>query len=252
MISYMLKNGLEFTLSPSFLGNKDSVQTTYSGELDLILGYQWDINEKASIYGGYTHMFYTDKTDEIRTAVTNNMELNFDYYGKLYATGISINYLFGKKGTLYLTYRNGLNFDFDNVFIKESILSVSPEIDLDFTNKNFYNEFIYDRFVILDFLEWMDNSYPQLSDWAVRSIILRGLDETKTIVKNAIENNNPAMFGENYTFTSVNLLLPVMFTIKNFSLNLSAFAVIPLYDSDFYTPETQFFYNAGITYIFSL
>ncbi len=252
MFSYFSKSGFDFSIAPSFLNVKDSIQSSHSAQIDIMLGYRWDITTDISLYGGYSHMFFTDNSDEVRTAVSNVIEGDLEYYKNFYSTGIGINYLFGRKGMIYVSYRNALNFNFEKVFLSKDNLFISLETGVDFSDKNYYNEFIYNDFLAVELLQWVNNHYPSLLNWVARRILFTGLDAAKDSLKSVINTYNSTIFGRQYTFTSINILLPVMYSIDNFTVNFGVIAVIPLFTSDFYTPSRQLFYSAGITYMFSM
>jgi hypothetical protein len=164
--------------------------------------------------------------------------LDLSYQLKWYNASLSSSYLMGEKNTFYFSVQNSFSIDFERVPGKNALLSLQPGIDLNISDKNYYNDILISDYLnspVINYLvqRWL-NRFPNL---------------TEEQIKDRLYNlENPDAFNVQYALTSVSLILPVYYMIGDFSFNLTFYTSIPVYQSDFLSSDVQFYLNAGISY----
>ncbi len=231
-----------FPYIPSFIENSDATSSETTSELDLMAGYNFQPLKNLSIYPGYTHIFYSKNSYSLKSVISDIAQLDLSYQLKWYNASLSSSYLIGKKNTFYLSVQNSFSIDFEKVPGKNALLSLQPGIDLNISDKNYYNDIllsdVYLNSSVTNYIvqHWL-NRFPNLTE-----------EQIKDRLYNLELRQNPDAFNVQYALTSVSLILPVYYMIGDFSFNLTFYTSIPVYQSDFLSSDVQFYLNAGISY----
>jgi hypothetical protein len=237
-VSYFSKYGFDLSILPSFIKNSDATLSESTSELDLMAGYNFQPLKNLSIYPGYTHIFYSENSYSLKSVISDIAQLDLSYQLKWYNASLSSSYLMGEKNTFYFSVQNSFSIDFERVPGKNALLSLQPGIDLNISDKNYYNDILISDYLnspVINYLvqRWL-NRFPNL---------------TEEQIKDRLYNlENPDAFNVQYALTSVSLILPIYYMIGDFSFNLTFYTSIPVYQSDFLSSDVQFYLNAGISY----
>ncbi|MBN2347187.1 MAG: hypothetical protein JXJ22_00015 [Bacteroidales bacterium] len=251
---FFSKTGLTFSAISFFIENSDSTFTKTTSEHDLMLGYNFAPAEKISIFPSYGHIFNSKNSNSLKSVFHDFLMLDISYNSKYYYGGVSANYFFGDKNMFYQSFQNALQFNFENVLFKNSALMLQLEADLNISDKNYYNEFYLQETISSltreGLLDYVSYRFPRFSNWLISHIDELDLDQLKQTFFEKTLEDNPELYESRYTFTSLDLVLPVYYMIGNISFNVTLYAVFPLNTSYIFEESTQLYLNAGISYSF--
>ncbi|MGD2035774.1 MAG: hypothetical protein PVF73_11995 [Bacteroidales bacterium] len=240
-IGFFSKYNFDVSVQTVFTGNADTSLTKTAVETDLMAGYAFSPTEDLTIYPSYTHMEYSRSANTFLSVFSDIAQLNIYYNRNVYLGGLGTSFLFGNKNMFYLSLQNALGFYFDNVVFRNSLLSIQLEFDLNLSDENYYNKFIYDSWNREEFITWGYKEYPGSLVAVLAGIRLNGLEETKETFYRLIEENDGSDFEASYTFTSANIVLPVYYSAGQFMFNFTTYLVIPTFSSGFYEQKHSCF-----------
>ena len=245
--SYYSKHNFDLTVQGGMTMNSDTSYSQTTSELDLMAGYTWMTTEKLTVYPNYTHLWNDRSGNALQRVFSDIVELDAYYTTKYYQPSLTLSYLTGEKNMFYFSVQNSFNFDLEDVPGKNTLLSLGLSLDLNFSDKNFYNSLIYDQWDARDFVYWTRN-YTNYNGYPAVEILQYGLEETKNRVQDWVNSNGPYVFNAEYTLSSVDVMLPIFYSVNNFMFSATAFLVIPTTQSDFYDQSTQLILNFGVAY----
>ncbi len=240
-VSFFSKSGFDISILPAFIDNSDVTSTEMTSELDLMAGYNFHPAKNLSIYPGYTHIFYSKNSYSLKSVISDIIQMDMTYQLNWYSPSLSVSYLIGKKNTFYASLENSFSIDFEKVPGKNALLSLQPGFDLNFSDINYYNDLLltdYLNSAVINYLveRWLTR-FPWLTD-----------EQIKTRLYNYELQQNPNIFDEQYSLTTISLMLPVYYMTGNFSFNLTLYSSVPVNESEFLSSDIQFYLNAGVSY----
>lgn len=246
-LSFYSKYNIDISVQGGLSMNSDTSYSKTTRETDFMAGYTWALTKKLSFYPSYTHLWTDRSANALQRVFKDIFQLDVYYDTKYYQPALTLSYLSGTKNMFYFSLQNAFNLDIDNILGRNTILSLGLSLDLNFSDKNFYNSMVYDQWKAGDFVYWTRyyTTYPKRP---AAQILLYGLEETKNDVYNWVTSNGPKVFDPVYTLTSVDVMLPVFYSFNNFMLSATAFLVVPATQSDFYGQSAQLILNFGIAY----
>jgi hypothetical protein len=248
-IGFFSKYNFDVSVQSVFTENADTSYTKTSAEVDFIIGYSLRPNENFTIYPSYTHIEYNKTTSPVLSAFRDIAQLNFYYDKDLYSGGLITSMLFGDRNMFYLSLQNAIGFYFDNFIAKNSLLSFQLEFDVNFSDKNYYNKLVYELWNAEELFFWVAEEFSYDAAYAILYGIRNyGLQATKERFYDVINERDKSVFGPSYNITSVNLMLPVYYSIGQFMFSFTTFLNIPTSSNSFYEQNTQLLFNAGIAY----
>lgn len=244
-VSFLSKWGVDFSLNAYAIGNSDDSLENYTGELDLMLGYNFKPVKGLIIYPSYTRFLHTGNSNAMKSIFRNDFHLDVDYTWKFINLGVSAGYFTGQQHTFYMALHNSYQISFNRIFSKNDALSVQPGVDFNFGDYEYLN---------LYYLESLENNRTYLYYLMLNPVIRRYVYEER--------QNHPSLSrediliayledraGDQTKLTSVGFSLPVSYMIGNFSLNVGIYAYLPVNQPDYLGSDVQFFYNIGISYL---
>ena len=244
-------HNFDIGVSAIITDNSDSTFTKASTEFDFMGGYTFSVSDDLVIYPSYTHFEYSKNSYGLQSVFTDIIQTDIYLDKKHYFGGITASYLFGRKNTFFASVQNAIGLEKTDFLFKNSYLSIQLEFDVNFSDKNYYNEFIYNEWDTDELLTWVSNYYPLAEREIAARIYLNGIEETKSYFYERINIYDPEVFQPEYAITSVDFMLPVYYNIGSFMFNFTSYVIIPTVSSMFYEQSTMFIFNAGIAYIFS-
>jgi hypothetical protein len=244
-VSFLSKWGIDFSMNGYAIGNSDDSLEHFTGELDLMAGYNFEPVKGLVLYPSYTRFFHTENSNALKSIFSNDFHLDVDYTWKFINLGVSSGYFTGQQHTFYAALHNNYLISFNRIFGKKDALSLQPGIDLNFGDYEYLN---------LYYLGQLENNQTYLYYLMLNPVIRRYVFEER--------QKNPSLTREDILihyleikaadqlkFTSVGLSLPVSYMFGNFSLNAGIYAFIPVNQPDYLGSDVQFFYNIGISYL---
>lgn len=247
-ILFYSKHNFDIGVSAIITDNSDSSFTKASSEFDFMAGYTFSPTDDLTIYPSYTHLEYSKNSYTLQSAFSDILQLDIYLDKKNYYGGVTASYLLGTKNTFFASAQNAIGFNKEDFLIRNSYVSMYLELDVNFGDKNFYNEFIYNEWNSDEFLTWINEYYP-LSYSTVYLLIIRdGLEDTKSRFYDRVNEYDPEVFRSTYTITSIDIMLPIYYSIGPFMFNFTSYVIIPTFNSMFYEQNPLFIFNAGVAY----
>ncbi|MCK4663371.1 MAG: hypothetical protein KAT68_10935 [Bacteroidales bacterium] len=249
-ISYFSEKGFNISFISTFIENSDTSLQNMSVEYNLMIGYSYYLGKKITISPNYTRFFYSNNSNSLKSAFTDDFSLDISLNIKSFTSSVTGDYVLGNKNEFFLSLQNYYSIDIENVIIIKTILSIQPEVDINFGNQTYYNNYYWDSYnTNEEFRKYVLNQqgikrkiyllhkqYPNLT-----------LDEIMHIISLSYITSE-----DEYNLSSIGIILPLYYMIGSFSFNvgISLFSLInkPEYIEDDY----QVFFNAGISYSFFL
>ena len=250
-ISYFSSKKYDVSFQTSGSWNSDTTYSKVAYQYDFIAGYTFYLSPKFSVRPSYSQSIFSRNSNSLLTAFSGIVETDVLYISDHYLAGSSLNYLLGNKNMFYFTLQNAAFVNFEKILGRKSLLSFQVELNIHFNDKNYYNSFLYDSWNSEEFLLWIDEKYSEYSETIESTINTSGLDAAKDQLKSLIETDTHLLFDPSYTFTSLQILFPIMLTFSHFTINLTPLVTIPAYRSDFYDQYTSFMLNAGFSISFN-
>lgn len=247
-ILFYSKHNFDVGVSAIITDNSDTTFSSSSIEFDFMGGYAFSLTNDLTLYPSYTHFEYSKNSYTLQSVFTDIIQTDLYLEKRLYYGGITASYLFGRKNTFYASLQNALGFDKEDFLAKNSFLSVHLEVDVNFSDKNYYNDFIYFEWTGEEFLYWISENYPRSLPIIVNQINENGLENTKSRFYELVKERDPEVFKPIYTITSIDFMLPIYYSIGPFMFNFTSYVIIPTFSSTFYDQNPLFVFNAGIAY----
>lgn len=252
-VNFFSKYNFDLSYSLIVTDNADSSFTKAVPEHDISADYTFEINDKLTIYPGYTHMFHSKKSFALKSLFTDIAQTDFSYFGKIYNGSLSLNYMFGNKDMFFGTLQNALSLEKENILFKNSLLNVQFGFYLNISDNNYYNKYIYDSWTQADFISWVYENYSLFAASRIYKWIEQyGLDYTKQQTYEYLLEKEPDLFSRNYTLTSIDFYIPVYYSIGSFSLNTTAYLSVPVSQNEFIEIDNSFSLSCGISYAIDL
>ncbi len=250
-ITFASKTNFDISYIGIATSNADTTLTATTYEHDLMLAYNINISDDFIIYPAYTHLFHSKKSYAFNSAFKDIFQIDLMLYKKHLNSSLSLNYMLGEKNMVYTSFQNALEIDFDDVLIKNSNLNIQLGFILNVSDKNYYNKTIYDSWGRESFISWVYNNYRNLTLIVNQSINSNGLEYTKNELYEKIEEVQPEVFGKSYALSSIDVYLPIFYSIKSFMFNFTASLNVPLISNSFYESEISLSISTGISYSFT-
>ncbi len=272
--SYFGKKGLLVSALVNFVGNSDSTNTKTSSELDLQLGYRWNITDHFSIVPSLTHFFYSSNSTSIKSGFTDYFQVDMNAELKWWYATISTGYIFGSNNQFIVIPQTGVNIQFEHFLGKNNSLVFQPSVSCDFTNQDYYNLYNSKKYLFLkpyitrkptatlqDFLTDYENGFNDFNK--VSAIELTAyfnkfftnhpnyLEKMKKLPKNEVLNGLTTLSNETkFTLTSIGLTLPISYYIGNVTLNFTISAYKPINQPVYMDTNWVTYSTFGVSYTF--
>ncbi len=250
-LNFVSKHNFDISYSNIVTLNADTSNSKPTTEHDVMLGYSFYLSNDIIIYPSYTHMFHSKNTSPLQSAFSDIFQIDLSVYKKNYNGSVDLNYILGKKNMFYASLNNALEIPVENLIIENSLLNFQIGFSVNFSNKNYYNKLIYDDLNREGFVFWISENYPRSVLAALHSIRNNGLEETKKLTFERINEKEPDLFEDRYTITSLDFYIPVYYSFGNFTFSFTGYLNIPTYKSTFFETQTSLLFNAGISYVLS-
>lgn len=244
-VTFISKWGADFSLTGYAIGNSDDSLDSFTGEVDLMLGYNWEPVKGLVLYPSYTHFWYSENANSLKSIFRNDFHLDVDYTYKFINLGASAGFYTGTQHTFYAGIHNSYPLALNRVFGKNDGLSLQPGVDLNFGDYEYLNLYYLNK------LE--DNRtflYYLLLNPTIRRYVYQERQKNPSLSREEILTDYlETKAQDQIKLTSVGISLPVSYIIGNFSINAGFYAYIPVNQPDYLGNEVQYFFDVGITYL---
>lgn len=244
-VTFISKWGADISLTGYAIGNSDDSLDSFTGELDLMLGYNWEPVKGLVLYPSYTHFWYSENANSLKSIFRNDFHLDADYTYKFINLGASAGFYTGTQHTFYAGIHNSYPLSLNRVFGKKDGLSLQPGVDLNFGDYEYLNLYYLNK------LE--DNRtflYYLLLNPTIRRYVYQERQKNPSLSREEILTDYlETKAQDQIKLTSVGISLPLSYMIGNFSINAGFYAYIPVNQPDYLGNEVQYFFDVGITYL---
>lgn len=231
--------------------NADTSFSNPTFEHDLMAGYTINLSDDLMLYTAYTRIISGKNSYVFNSFFSDVFQSDFMAYLNHYSASLSCSYMFGNANMFYASLNNALETDVKNFLVKNSSLTLQLGVSLNFSDNNVYNQAKFDSWNTVSFLQFLYDRYPRLIKNVGYETLENGIDELKNRVYNRLNTRHPEVFNSSYGISSVDIYLPIYYSIGNFEVNFSTYVNIPTYENYFYDPETSLILSAGMSYFFS-
>jgi hypothetical protein len=247
--AYFSKYKFDISYSGIVTDNSDSTFTKPSFENDFSLGYTLNVSDKFIIYPSYTHLVHSKNSYALKSIFSDIAQIDALYSTKYYNGSIDISHIWGDKNMLFVSVQNALDLMFEKVFCKDDMLNLQLGFSVNISDNNYYNQLIYNDYNYDDFTLWVENNYSPLT---LARILQRIDNEGFDNIKQEIYYNNPYLFEPDYKLTTIDILLPIYYSIHNIMFSVTGYLTISTATNEFYDQYTSFLFTGGVSYFFKL
>lgn len=246
-INFISEHNFDISFSSVITKNADSTYTNESYEYDIMLGYNFNLNKKLSIYPSYTHLFHSKNSFALKSLFSDIFETDIYYSTKNFNSSLTYEYLIGTKNMSFACIQGAYEIEIKDFLIKNSLTNIQLGFYINYSDINHYNKFIYDSWDTESFLTYLTNNYPLLALSYERMFVEYGLTEAKEDFYTTIANKTD-IFNTSYKISSIDFYIPIYYSLGNFMFNFITFLSVPVTQNDFLEQSSTFFFNAGISY----
>ena len=244
-IVFFSKWGIDVSAMGFIVDNSDDSLDGFTSELDLSAGYSFELLKDLTIAPAYSHYFYSDGSNSLKSIFSDNFNLDVNYQYRFAGLGASAGFYTGKQHTFYMLVRNNYLINFENVLLRNLYISIQPGIDAGFGDYEYLNLYYLDQ--LRENPDYLANLTKYRG--VRRYIYFEKRKHPELTAQQIMDNFLESKVQDNFKLTSVSFSLPVTLIIGNVGLNLGMFTYFPFGQPEFMSDDVQFFFNAGISYI---
>ncbi len=255
-VNYFGKKGLALSVTGLLISNNNSAsKSKLSQEVDFSGGWNFGIlNNSVLINPSISHFFYSASAATAKSLFTDLTELEMLGSFRWFKPTFTADYLFGKSKALNLNLTLSFEVKIENLFGKGNNLQFTPGFG---TN---YGDLSYSMFFSKNLYQYLTPLRTRYGD----NITIQQLETNGAIPKSKSINmqlsyiNPTATLGQifettnSYRINSFDLMLPLVYTLKNFSINSAVNVVKPMNVPGYIQSKTVFYFSAGVSYSFNL
>lgn len=259
--AYYSKFGFNAGITSIAIGNSDSSATEYTSEYDFNLGYELKMGKLFTASASYSHFLYSKNSFSINSIYTDECQLGINLLSKWMTANVSGYYLIGDYNEWMGSAQVGSNLQIKDVFFKNHFLTIAPQVMNTLGNQKYYNQYAYQTYwylypiaklypnITIQDLYAHQAKYPRM--WRYLNRHPKVLQQFKTLDKTLIITD--LFKAENkFNLSSLNLSIPLYYTMGNFTINLAYSLTIPLNVPEYFDNSVINYYSAGLSYTFDL
>ena len=246
-VTFNHKSGLTASFISNFTANSDTSLENFSEEFDLMLGYYRPIGKYFTVYPSYTRYFFANQSTLLTSAFTDNFSLDAYADYKNILLGGNVSYLLGDRNEWFITSYASYNLSFDHVLFKNSALMIQPEVNLNFGNQTYFNNYLINSFQTNS-----DSRSKFLSSRRTQLEILALMRNQDLTYEQAVALIllSYTTQEDSYNLSSVGISVPFAYMIGSFTINASVSAYFLTNKPAYITEDYQIFYGLGLVYSF--
>lgn len=255
--SFISKHNFDLNYAAIVTDNSDSSFTKASLEHNLGLGYSLNVTDNLLIYPSYTHLFHSPNSFALKSIFSDIAQVDAMYFSSYFNSSVGISHIWGVKNMFYITAQIAGEYTFEKVFTANDYLNIQLGFTANLSDKNYYNEYSLRNLLDLRTIELLilKNEGVNGARYIRQQRELLG-DDYEVVMKqraeDRIKTNNPDHFEPVYRITTVDINLPLFYSINNLMIYTSAYLTIPVVENPFYEQHTSFQFSVGMSYMFNL
>lgn len=243
--SYLSKYNFDLNYSYFLTDNADSNYSKPAEEHNLGLGYNLQLTERISIYPSYTHLIHSKNSYALKSIFNDIAQTDLFYNTNYYSSALTLSYLWGQNNMFYGSWYNAAEITFEKFLHPKAMLNLQLGMGINYSDNNYYNKVLYDNWGYEDFTSWIRQNYPRRAEILIERIGIEGFD----IIKNYIYTQNESLFTPDYTFTTLDFMLPAYYYLNDISFSFTVYLHMPISENALYEQYTSLMFMAGIGYI---
>jgi hypothetical protein len=244
-LSYFSRWGADLSLTGYAVDNSDDSLEHFSTEMDFTLGYGFEPVRNLTLYGNYSHFFYSRNSNSMKSIFANDLHLDADYTYKFADLGFSAGYLSGLQQTFYASIHNCYTIHINGLFVRNGTLTIQPGLDANFGDYEYLNLYYLDKL--------RENTnysrYLILNPFIRRYVYFQKLKHPELSKEQILYHYLREKARDTFKFTSASISLPFSYTLGNFGINLGIYMCIPVNQPDYINNDLQFFFDMGLSYL---
>ena len=244
-IAFFSNWGMDLSAMGFIIDNSDDSLDGFTSELDLSAGYTFEPLKDLTIAPSYSHYFYSDGSNSLKSIFSDNFNLDVNYQYRFAGFGASAGFYTGKQHTFYMLIRNNYLISFENVVFRNLYISIQPGIDAGFGDYEYLNLYYLDQ--LRENPDYLANLIKYRG--VRRYIFYEKRKHPELTPQQIMENFLESKAQDSFKLTSVSFSLPVTLILGNVGLSLGLSTYFPFGQPEFLSDDVQFFFNAGISYI---
>ena len=249
-LTYFSRYGFDISGTGYWIENSDDSLSRTTSELDLSAGYYFEVISNLTLYAGYSHFFYNEKSNTLKSEFTDNISLYTYYQLKKFHSGVSANYLLGSSNTFYFTVHNSLTLSREKVFMRNSSIYFYPGIDISFSTQQYYVNYFWESLnassSLRNFLRENPDIRTRYFDLQITNPDLTNTEILNIISQDFIEEK------EEFRLSNIGLYFPVSYWAGNFILDFTLLTYFPVNQPDYFDDNIQVYFNLGISYFIDI
>jgi hypothetical protein len=261
--SYFGKKGLDVTVMGSNVWNSDTTGTLSTQEYEINLGYNLDVFSWMSMNASYSHFFLDRNSSSVKSMYTDLLQVNVFNEWKWWMFDLGAGYTFGNRKELFLNVQSGINLEFEDVLVNNSLLIIQPSVGVYASNQEYYDVIAYEQFWYLynyasrrpeqTVLEFTDKIISSDSFFANRLKLFweRNPEDYQRFLKLEDQQVIWELFQpkNQFTFTNLNFNLPLYYYWGDMLFYVSATLSKQLNLPDYLESEQwETYISAGVSY----
>jgi len=147
----------------------------------------------------------------------------------------------------YGSWYNAAEITFEKFLHPKAMLNLQLGMGINYSDNNYYNKVLYDNWSYDDFAGWIrQNLRPRIAENLIERIGEEGFDK----IKEEVYTNNQAIFAPDYTFTTLDFMLPVYYNFNQLGFSFTTYLQVPISENALFEQYTSLMFMAGISYFF--
>lgn len=248
--SFYSRSNLDFSVQGGIAFNSDTSFTEITRDLLLCGGYTLIVNPSLAFRPSYTHLEYSGNSNTYYTMISDMLQLDVYFQKANYYSALFSSLLFGEKFQVYSTWKNGIGLYSNRSASKNIMPGIAFELDISFSDRNYYNEVVYRSWDEETLQEWVDMYYQEYSRILSSAISVDEFATAKTNILGRLKTEHPELFEPAYTLSTLNLSVPLSLSGKKTYFYVTPILMVPLSSVIFYEQQIQFILNAGFSFSF--
>jgi len=254
-VAYYGKKGLFLYTTGYLTGNSNPTLSKSTSELDLIAGWNFYFLDDAIILApNYGHFFYSGGSNTAKSIYSDEIGLSASGDFHWFRPAITFDYLFGKSKSPNLNLTTAFHLEVQGLLAEGNTFEFDPSVVTNYGDNSFYYRLSNLNFKSLSSLRAQYGDNITIQELLANNAIAN----RKQIDKQLAKLSPTATLGDLFSYTptnqfnSVDLIFPVKYSIKNFTLNSGLTISFPMNIPSFMISSTRIFFSAGISYAFDL
>ena len=254
-VAYYGKKGIFLYVNGYLVGNSNQNLSKSTGELDLIAGWNFYLLDDAiTLAPNYGHFFYSGGSTTAKSMFTDGLGVSASGDFNWFRPSITFDYLFGTSKSPNLNLTSAFHLEIQDLLAEGNTFEFDPSVGTNFGDNSFYY-----RLSNINFKSLLPLRAKYGDKITIKELLaLNAIANRKQIDKQLAKLSPTATLGDVFSYTptnqfnSVDLIFPVKYSIRNFTVSSGLTISFPTNIPSFISSSTRIFFTAGISYAFDL